>query len=196
MGVGGPRRLQCRHHRHLLPQPGVAGSRRPHRRLLPHQPCPGERSRAARRGVASALQVPGPAGLERRHLERDRLHGLRAATSSTRSPRRRTSITPASRPAARLAGYRPTRTHAWSRTIPTISRATTRSICRSDTAPADRPANEYLRNISVQLVVQNITDKTAPYEYKITTGGGFPCACDVFKSLFGRMISVRLQKTF
>jgi iron complex outermembrane recepter protein len=61
---------------------------------------------------------------------------------------------------------------------------------------ADRPANEYLRNISVQLVVQNVTDKHSPYEYKITTGGGLPCACDVFKSLFGRMISLRLQKTF
>ena len=60
----------------------------------------------------------------------------------------------------------------------------------------DRPANEYLRNVSVQLVVQNITDKTAPYEYKITTGGGIPCACDIIKSLFGRMISMRLQKKF
>ena len=61
---------------------------------------------------------------------------------------------------------------------------------------ADRPANEYLRNISVQIVVQNVTDKHAPYEYKITTGGGLPCACDIFKSLFGRMISLRVQKTF
>ena len=31
----------------------------------------------------------------------------------------------------------------------------------------DRPANEYLRNVSVQLVVQNITDKNSPYVYKI-----------------------------
>jgi iron complex outermembrane receptor protein len=60
----------------------------------------------------------------------------------------------------------------------------------------DRPANDYLRNVSIQIVVQNITDKTAPYEYKITTGGGLPCACDVFQSLFGRMVSMRLQKTF
>ena len=45
----------------------------------------------------------------------------------------------------------------------------------------DRPANEYLRNVSIQLVVQNITDKTAPYAYKITTQGGFQCACDVFQ---------------
>jgi iron complex outermembrane receptor protein len=60
----------------------------------------------------------------------------------------------------------------------------------------DRPANEYLRNVSVQLVVQNITDKEAPYMYKINAQGGFQCACDVFKSLYGRMISLRLQKTF
>ncbi len=60
----------------------------------------------------------------------------------------------------------------------------------------DRPANEYLRNVSLQLVVQNIMDKTAPYEYRITTGGGNPCACDIIKSLFGRVISIRLQKEF
>jgi outer membrane receptor protein involved in Fe transport len=60
----------------------------------------------------------------------------------------------------------------------------------------DRPANEYLRNVSLQLVVQNIMDKSSPYEYRIATGGGNPCACDVIKSLFGRLISVRLQKEF
>jgi outer membrane receptor protein involved in Fe transport len=60
----------------------------------------------------------------------------------------------------------------------------------------DRPANEYLRNISLQLVVQNVMNKTAPYEYRIATGGGNPCACDIIKSLFGRVISVRLQKEF
>lgn len=62
----------------------------------------------------------------------------------------------------------------------------------------DSPANEYLRNISVQLVVQNITDKHAPYQYRLTGagGGGQPCACDILKSLYGRIISLRLQKTF
>ena len=60
----------------------------------------------------------------------------------------------------------------------------------------DRPANDYLKNVSVQLVVQNIMDKSSPYEYRITTGGGNPCACDIIKSLFGRVISLRLQKTF
>jgi hypothetical protein len=32
--------------------------------------------------------------------------------------------------------------------------------------------------------------------YKINAQGGFQCACDVFKSLYGRLISVRLQKNF
>ena len=50
--------------------------------------------------------------------------------------------------------------------------------------------------MSLQLVVQNIMDKTAPYEYRIATGGGNPCACDIIKSLFGRVISIRLQKEF
>jgi len=60
----------------------------------------------------------------------------------------------------------------------------------------DRPANDYLRNVSLQLVVQNIMDRSSPYEYRISTGGGNPCACDVIKSLFGRVISIRLQKEF
>ena len=60
----------------------------------------------------------------------------------------------------------------------------------------DGPANEYLRNVSVQLVVQNVADKDSPYQYRITTGGGNPCACDIIKSLFGRTISIRLQKEF
>jgi hypothetical protein len=61
----------------------------------------------------------------------------------------------------------------------------------------DRPANQYLRNVSVQIVVQNVTDKDSPYQYRTAIApGGNPCACDISKSLFGRVISLRLQKTF
>jgi hypothetical protein len=60
----------------------------------------------------------------------------------------------------------------------------------------DRPANEYLRNINVQFVVENITGKTSPFAYKVTQGGGFQCGCDVSKALYGRLISVRVQKQF
>jgi hypothetical protein len=61
---------------------------------------------------------------------------------------------------------------------------------------ADRPANEYLRNIAIQLVVQNVMDRHASYEYRISTGGSNPCACDLLYSLYGRVISLRLQKTW
>jgi hypothetical protein len=60
----------------------------------------------------------------------------------------------------------------------------------------DRPANEYLRNITVNIVVQNITDRDSPYGYKINASGGLQCACNVFESLFGRMVSLRVQKAF
>ena len=40
----------------------------------------------------------------------------------------------------------------------------------------DRPANEYLRNISVQLVVQNVLDKHPQFQYKPSGAGGPPSA--------------------
>jgi hypothetical protein len=43
----------------------------------------------------------------------------------------------------------------------------------------DLPANEYLRNIGVQIVVQNLLDKHGAYMYRISTGGGNPCTCDL-----------------
>jgi len=58
----------------------------------------------------------------------------------------------------------------------------------------DGPANEYLRNIGVQLVVQNIADKHGSYQYRISTGGGNPCTCEINKSLQGRTISLIVTK--
>ena len=58
----------------------------------------------------------------------------------------------------------------------------------------DAPANEYLRNIGVQLVVQNIMNRHGSYQYRISTGGGNPCTCDTGKSLQGRTISLILTK--
>ena len=58
----------------------------------------------------------------------------------------------------------------------------------------DAPANEYLRNIGVQLVVQNIFDRQGSYGYRISTGGGNPCTCDITKNLGGRTISLILTK--
>jgi outer membrane receptor protein involved in Fe transport len=58
----------------------------------------------------------------------------------------------------------------------------------------DAPSNEYLRNIGVQLVVQNVLDKHGQYQYRIGTGGGNPCTCDIQKSLQGRTISLIVTK--
>jgi hypothetical protein len=58
----------------------------------------------------------------------------------------------------------------------------------------DAPANEYLRNIGVQLVVQNIMDRHGSYQYRTSTGGGNPCTCEINKSLQGRTVSVIVTK--
>jgi hypothetical protein len=60
----------------------------------------------------------------------------------------------------------------------------------------DTPANEYLRNVAVQLVFQNIMDKHPPFEYRISTGGGNPTAFDILKTNQGRTISIIVTKTW
>jgi iron complex outermembrane receptor protein len=60
----------------------------------------------------------------------------------------------------------------------------------------DQPVNDYLKHISIQLIVQNIMDKVSPFEYRIATGGGNPCACDITKSLYGRTFEMRIVKTW
>jgi hypothetical protein len=60
----------------------------------------------------------------------------------------------------------------------------------------DKPANEYLRNIGIQLVVANIMDRHSPYEYRIATGGGNPAGFDILKNIYGRSFQVRVQKTW
>jgi len=60
----------------------------------------------------------------------------------------------------------------------------------------DLPANQYLRNVSVQLTVDNIMDRTPPFEYRISTGGGNPSAFDILKNIYGRIVGVRVTKTW
>jgi hypothetical protein len=60
----------------------------------------------------------------------------------------------------------------------------------------DMPTNDYLKNISIQLVVQNLMDKHPPYEYRIATGGGNPAAFDITKAEYGRQFQVRVVKTW
>jgi hypothetical protein len=43
-------------------------------------------------------------------------------------------------------------------------------------------------------VIQNVLDKNGQYQYRIGTGGGNPCTCDIQKSLQGRTISLIVTK--
>src|SRR6266446_6930393 len=60
----------------------------------------------------------------------------------------------------------------------------------------DKPANEYLRNIGIQLIVANITDRHSSYEYRVATGGGNPAGFDILKNIYGRSFQLRIQKTW
>jgi iron complex outermembrane receptor protein len=58
----------------------------------------------------------------------------------------------------------------------------------------DRPPNEYLRNIAIQVVIQNIMDRHSPFEYRLSGGAGTPAAMDILKSNLGRTISLIVTK--
>ena len=60
----------------------------------------------------------------------------------------------------------------------------------------DDPANDYLKHISIQLTVENLFDRTPPFEYRIATGGGNPSAFNILQNIYGRVIGVRLTKTW
>ena len=60
----------------------------------------------------------------------------------------------------------------------------------------DEPANDYLKNIGIQLTIDNITDRTPPFEYRISTGGGNPSAFNILQNIYGRVIGVRVTKTW
>ena len=60
----------------------------------------------------------------------------------------------------------------------------------------DLPANNFLKHIGIQLVVQDLLDKHPPFEYRISTGGGNPAAFDILKDLAGRTYSLILTKTW
>jgi hypothetical protein len=60
----------------------------------------------------------------------------------------------------------------------------------------DDPANDYLKHIGIQLVVQNIMDRHPAFEYRISTGAGNPAEFDISKSDAGRTIGLILTKTW
>jgi iron complex outermembrane recepter protein len=63
------------------------------------------------------------------------------------------------------------------------------------------PANDYLKNIGVQLVVQNLLNKHSAFAYNLSGGStafgrGNPSAQSDFADLIGRMVSVTLIKNW
>jgi outer membrane receptor protein involved in Fe transport len=57
----------------------------------------------------------------------------------------------------------------------------------------DDPANDYLKHIGVQMVIQNVMDKHQAYQYVLNA---FPCACGGTQPNFGRMVSFIVTKTW
>jgi len=60
----------------------------------------------------------------------------------------------------------------------------------------DDPANNYLKNIGLQLIIQNIFDKHSDYQYKGTNTGGSGCTCNNLRPDYGRQFSIILTKTW
>jgi len=60
----------------------------------------------------------------------------------------------------------------------------------------DDPANDYLKNIGIQFVIQNIMGRRSPFEYRVSSGGGNPAAFDILKSDMGRTFNLILTKTW
>lgn len=58
------------------------------------------------------------------------------------------------------------------------------------------PANDYLKNVGIQLVIADITNRVAPFEYRTSTGGGNPSAFDITKSIQGRTFNLIITKTW
>jgi hypothetical protein len=58
------------------------------------------------------------------------------------------------------------------------------------------PANDYLKNIGVQVIIQNILDKHSPFQYKPTNAGGPVSISNPVISDYGRQVSLILTKTW
>jgi len=60
----------------------------------------------------------------------------------------------------------------------------------------EMPANTYLRNIGLQVVVQNIMDRHPAFQYGPNNSGRTFAAYDILKSDQGRTFVVNLTKTW
>lgn len=62
----------------------------------------------------------------------------------------------------------------------------------------DAPANEYLKNVGLQLVVNDVLDKKAPFAYIVSTQGGNPNAFDSVNgnNIVGRYYTLMVSKSW
>jgi iron complex outermembrane receptor protein len=60
----------------------------------------------------------------------------------------------------------------------------------------NQPANDYLKNIGVQFVVTDVTNKLPPFMYRVATTGGNPAAFDISLSPVGRVLTLIVSKTW
>ena len=56
--------------------------------------------------------------------------------------------------------------------------------------------NDYLKNIGIQMIIQNVFDKHSMMEYKGTAAGGPVSVSNPLISLYGREISFIVTKTW
>ena len=68
-------------------------------------------------------------------------------------------------------------------------------ISGSPPRAGNTPTNDYLKNIGIQFIVQNLMDKHPPFEYQIAAGST-PTAFDVSKNDIGRTFGLVLTKTW
>ena len=60
----------------------------------------------------------------------------------------------------------------------------------------DMPANEYLKNLRLQLVINNLTNRQPPFAYRVASNGGSSAYDGSNFSPFGRLWSVTVTKTW
>jgi iron complex outermembrane receptor protein len=56
--------------------------------------------------------------------------------------------------------------------------------------------NDYLDNLDIRLVVNNVMNKYPPFMYKVSSGGSNPAAFDISQSPVGRQATIVLTKTW
>ena len=59
-----------------------------------------------------------------------------------------------------------------------------------------RPANDYLKNLDIHLIGNNITDRKPPFAYQVATNGGNPATFLIGLSPLGRVLTVVITKSW